>query len=263
MNNAVSSAAHGPFSKFCAPVPLGRWDSMSYWITGYHGFAERALKAANTPFAALLAWPVAATLWMKDVTGRRLPKSAGLFTVDSLDRFDSQFDVFWRELVRQNPDKLLAERTSCHAVVAFRHPDAQGTTMDFNGILQSGELRAYCTLTRQDHGFRLPALTHGDTQGIRGMRLVDYQSIEPEVDFLSGLLEVALRRCAKEGLYILEYLGGDAPWLRTSSTNLPLIESSLKTEILLPRIGPRLRCRTAGTRGLGPERLTDGDASFE
>ena len=52
MNNAVSSAAHGLFSQFCAPVPLGRWDSMSYWVTGYRGFAERDLKAANRPFAA-------------------------------------------------------------------------------------------------------------------------------------------------------------------------------------------------------------------
>ncbi len=261
MNNAVSSAAHGLFSQFCAPVPLGRWDSMSYWVTGYRGFAERDLKAANRPFAALLAWPVAATLWMKDVTGRRLPKGAGSFTVDSLDRFDSQFDVFWRELVRQNPDKLLAERTSATLSWHFAIPMRKGRLWILTAS-RNGELRAYCTFTRQDHGFRLPALTHGDTQGIRGMRLVDYQSIEPEVDFLSGLLEAALRRCAKEGLYILEYLGRDVPKMRVVDEFAPHRKQLENWKFYYRAAEPVLDAELREP-GVWDPSAYDGDASFE
>ena len=89
---------------------------------------------------------------MKDVTGRRLPKGAGSFNVDSLDRFDSQFDVFWRELVRQNPDKLLAERTAATLSWHFAIPMRKGRLWTLTAS-RNGELRAYCTFTRKITAF--------------------------------------------------------------------------------------------------------------
>lgn len=262
INNAVSIAAHGLFSQFCAPIPLGRWDSMSYWITGYRGYAERVLRSARAPFSALLAYPVGAALWMKDVTaGKPLHKAEGSFTVGSLDRFDFQFDVFWRELVRQNPDKLLAERSSAALSWHFAIPMRKRRLWILTASRNS-QLRAYCTLTRQDHGFRLPALTHDDTQGIRGMRLVDYQSLEPEVDFLSGLLEVALRRCAKENLYILEYLGRDVPKMRVVDEFSPHRKQLENWKFYYHASDPVLNAELREPSVWDPSGY-DGDASFE
>ncbi|MBV8531348.1 MAG: hypothetical protein JO104_08525 [Candidatus Eremiobacteraeota bacterium] len=262
INNAVSNAAHAAFSQFCAPVPLGRWDSMSYWITGHRGFAERVLKSAGAPFPSILAYPLGAGLWAKDVAAARRPHtSPRAFTADSTDRFDSRFDTFWRELVRQNPEKLLADRSaaalSWHFAIPMRKRRLWILTASRNG-----QLRAYCTLTRQDHAFRLPALTHDDAQGIRAMRLVDYQSVEPEVDYLSGLLGEALRRCAKEGVYILEYLGRDVPKMRVVDDTAPHRTQLENWKFYYHASDPALSAELREPMAWDPSAY-DGDASFE
>lgn len=183
LNNAVSSAAHDTFAQFCSRIPLGEWNSFSYWIAGDAAAAER------------------------------LPRAGASCTIESVDRFDSRFDAFWNELLRQNPEKLLAERSSEALAWHFAAPMRRGRLWIFTAS-RNGKLRAYCTLTRQDNAFQLPALPHNDTQGIRGMRLVDYQTIEPDTDVLPELLRAALERCAKEDLSILEMLGRGIPKMR-------------------------------------------------
>lgn len=260
INNAVSKPAHAAFRQFCAPIPVGRWDSMSYWVTGNRGFAERVLNSAGVPFPVLLARPVGAGFWMKSLTaGKRLRK--GSCTADSLDRFDSQFDVFWRELVRQNLEKLLADRSAAALSWHFASPMRMRRLWILTAS-RNGQLRAYCTLTRQDHAFRLPALTHGDTQGIRGMRLVDYQSIEPEVDYLSGLLDAALRRCAKEDLYILEYFGRDVPKMRVVDESAPFRTELENWKFYYHARDPVLDAELRDPIVWDPSAY-DGDASFE
>jgi len=262
INNCVSQPAHAAFSQFCTPIPLGRWNSMSYWVTDYRGFAERVLKSARVPLSGLLRYPVSAGLWMKDVTaGKRLHTNAAPFAAESLDRFDSQFDVFWRELVRQNPEKLLADRgaaaLSWHFAIPMRKKRLWILTASRNG-----RLRAYCTLTRQDNAFRLPALTHNDSQGIRAMRLVDYQSIEPEVDYLSGLLEIALGRCRKEGVYILECLGCKVPKMHVVDEAAPHNVELENWKFYYRASDPDLNARLQEPMVWDPSAY-DGDASFE
>ncbi len=262
INNCVSQPAHAAFSQFCAPIPLGQWNSMSYWVTGYRGFAERVLKSARVPLSGLLCYPVSAGLWMKDVTaGKRLHTTSASFAAGSLDRFDSQFDVFWGELVRQNPEKLLADRSAAALSWHFAIPMRKKRLWILTAF-RNGQLRAYCTLTRQDHAFRLPALTHNDRQGIRAMRLVDYQSIEPEVDYLSGLLEVALRRCRKEELYILECLGRNVPKMHVVDEVAPHRAELENWKFYYRASDPNLNAKLQEPMVWDPSAY-DGDASFE
>jgi hypothetical protein len=192
LNNAVSAPAHDAFAQFCSPVPLGRWDRISYWVTRHPTLAKE------------------------------LPRSTSSPTIEAVDRFDSRFDTFWKELRRQNPDVLLADRSADVLSWHFAAPMRKGRLWTFTAS-RGGNLRAYCTLTRQDHAFRLPALPYGDTQ-LPGMRLVDYQSIEPEIDFLPDFLRAALERCRSEDLDILEMLGRGVPKMRVVDECAPHCE---------------------------------------
>jgi hypothetical protein len=47
--------------------------------------------------------------------------------------------------------------------------------------------------------------------GLRRMRLVDFQTLEPDADLLPGLLQGVLQRCARESFDVLEHLGWGLP----------------------------------------------------
>jgi hypothetical protein len=241
INSAVSVPALEMFSRFCERIPLGEWDSISYWMTGC---------------------PPGPALWSQDaVRNKPLPKMPGSFTVESTDRFDSEFDVFWDELVRQNPEKLIAERSSKALSWHFGAPMRKGRLWILTAS-RNGKLRAYCTLTRQDHGFRLPALPHGDTQGLRGMRLADYQSLEPEVDFLPAFLAAALQRCAAEDLFILENLGRGVPKMRVVDECAPYRKKLENWKFFYSAAEPTLEADLGESRFWDPSAY-DGDATFE
>ncbi|MBV8148427.1 MAG: hypothetical protein JO092_04990 [Candidatus Eremiobacteraeota bacterium] len=262
VNSAVSSAAHAMFSQFCAPVPLGQWDSFSYWITGYRAFAQRVLDCGGKPFSHLLALPVSAAMRLKDAaTAKPLRQIPDSFTIESAEQFDSRFDVFWEELRRQHPEKLIAERSSTVLSWHFAIPMRRRRLWILSAS-RNGRMRAYCTLTRQDHAFRLPALPHGDTQGIRGMRLVDYQTIEPDVDFLPELLRVALKRCTREGFYILENLGRGVPKMRVVDECAPHRKNLENWKFYYRASDPALDAELRQPRFWDPSAY-DGDASFE
>jgi len=262
INNAVSVPAIELFSQFCERIPLGEWDTMSYWVTGYRGFAERSLAQLRLPLAGSIAYPAGAALWLKDaIVNRSLPKNAGSFIIETTDRFDARFDAFWDELVRRNPEKLLAERTSHALSWHFGAPMRKGRLWVFTAC-RNNKLHAYCTLTRQDHAFRLPALTHGDTQGIRAMRLVDYQSIEPEPDLLPALLRAALLRCAAEDVYILENLGRGVPKMRALDGCAPYRKKLSNWKFFYHAADRGLDSELRAARLWDPSSY-DGDASFE
>jgi hypothetical protein len=240
INNAVSVPAYDTFSSLCRRVPSGQWDSISYWVTN----------------------PMAVPQCSQDaVRHSPLPKIANAFTVEATDRFDFQFDVFWKELVRQSPAKLLADRSSEALSWHFAAPMRKRRLWTFTA-LRRGKLRAYCTFTRQDHGFRLPALPHGDMQGLRGMRLVDYQSIEPEIDFLPVLVETALRRCAAEGLYIVENLGRGVPKMHVVDDCAPYRKTLENWKFFYSASDPSLEADLSDP-GVWDPSAYDGDASFE
>lgn len=243
INNAVSAPALGTFSRLLERIPLGDWESMSYFVT--------------TSLADLAD----AAPWLNDTAGKPLPRIAASFTIEAIDRFDSRFDEFWDELRRQNPEKLLAERSSralsWHFGIAMRRRRLWIFTASRNG-----QLRAYCTLTRQDRPFGLPPLPHGEPQSLRGMRLVDYQSVEPNTDLLSPLLASALGRCAKEDVDILENFGRGVPKMRVLDDHAPHRKDLSNWKFFFSAADPNLRTELCAARFWDPSAY-DGEASFE
>ncbi|MGH7174565.1 MAG: hypothetical protein ACRELG_30225 [Gemmataceae bacterium] len=196
INTTVKPNAVPIVSTFATRVPVGDWETIAYRITDYRGFARKALQKRQIPLARAVALPVSAALWLKDALfATPLPgRSAGV-VVKAVEGFDSRFDLFWEELVRQNPDKLLAARDSrsltWHYAIAMRQGRLSILTAVHNGLL-----RAYCVLHREEW-----------TDGIRRMSLFDYQTLEPGVDLLPELLRAAVKRCAAEGFDVLDHLG--------------------------------------------------------
>jgi hypothetical protein len=212
INTTVNSLAQEAFGSFGSiRVPLGDWVSAAYWVTGHRGFAAMALRIKGMPMAELLSQPAGAALWVKDaITRRPLPAAPFAAEIAETDQFDLRFDAFWKQLVQRNPDKLLAVR------------DRQTLSWHFAGVLRSGRawiftatrnglLRAYCILKRQDH----------PPSGLVRMRLVDYQTLDPETDFLPRLLRAALGRCKGKGIHVLEHVGCGLPKMHSFDRYAP------------------------------------------
>ena len=209
ISTTVSPAAAATLSQFYGPIPLGRWDTVSYFITEHVLFAKRALRKYRVPLAPWLAYPTGWTMQLRDGLSRQpLPQPARSIVVEAADRFDARFDTFWDELVRENPDKLLAER-SLRAL--WWHFDAalRENRLWIFTASKNERMRGYCVL-------RLESWTGG-----RKVVLIDYQSLDAELDLLPGFLWAALKRSAAEGFYALQNVGVDVPKMSVFDEHAP------------------------------------------
>jgi hypothetical protein len=68
--------------------------------------------------------------------------------------------------------------------------------------LRDGLIRAYCVLKQ-----------HHRPPDVSSMKIVDFQTLEPDTDLLPGLLKPALRRSAAENCSFLEHHGVGLPKL--------------------------------------------------
>lgn len=249
MNTTVNAMAIGPLSQLCARIPLGDWATVSFWVIRYRSFAQRAFQKRHVPLAGLLAYPAGAVLWLKEaLSGKQLAKLPPSIVIETADRFDSRFDVFWNELVRQNPETLLAQRDSRTLSWHFAVPMHNGRMWLFTAS-REGQLRGYCVLTVQDHW-----------QHVRRIRLIDYQSIDRDVDLLPGLLAAVLRRCAEEDVYVLENLGVGVPKMRAFDQCAPY-RGKQNWQFFYRAADPTLDAELRQPRFWEPSAF-DGDASL-
>ena len=192
----VGSDAAPIWSAYAHRVPVGDWSSAAYAITRYTDFAQAALVRKGVPLAGPLALPAAAALRLKDVlTSKSLPEDARSFEFRELDGFDARFDAFWRELVAQNPDRLMGIRDAAALRWHYGIPLRRGRLW-VAAALRDGLIRAYCVLKQ-----------HHRPPGVRSMKIVDFQTVEPDTDLLPGLVRLALRRSAAEDCSFLEHHG--------------------------------------------------------
>ena len=94
------------------------------------------------------------------------------------------------------------------------------------------------------------------------MRLVDYQTIEPEIDFLTAFLDVALQRCATEDFHILESLGRGVPKMHMVDERAPHRETLENWKFFYGAANPTLHADLRRSEFWDPSAY-DGDASFE
>jgi len=259
INTTVNPDASAPFNQLSSRIPLGDWQVLSYWVTSYREFAEKALRKRGVPFSRPLASSAGAALRFRDaVYNKRFPRLPGAFAIDNVERFDSRFDIFWKELLRHGHDKLVAQRDSKTLSWHFAIPMRRGRLWIFTAS-RNQQLRGYCTLTQQDHMFELP---NGDTKAFRGMRLADYQSIEADVDLLPGLLTAALARCTVEHVDFLENLGRGVPKMRVFDECAPYSSKLDNWRFVYRASDPALEEELCQPKCWDPSAF-DGDSSFE
>ncbi len=202
ISTTVGPAAIETLKQLYDPIPVGQWDATSCFIAHRRSFAEVALRKFHVPLPSLLSYPASGVLWLTQTFSKRLagPPAGVLF--DSVSAFDSRFDAFWEELLRLNPEKLLAERSSLALSWHFFSAMRTGRLWILTASRRE-KLIGYCIFTE------VPS-----TQACRSICLVDYQSIDEELDLLSGFIGMALRRGKAEGFYRLEHAGLALPKFR-------------------------------------------------
>jgi hypothetical protein len=251
VNTTVGAMAAAALAAFSARVPAGDWEAAAYWVTGCRGFARKALEKKRVPGAAALAVPAGAALRVWHAArGTRLPPAAAGVESAFAAGFDGRFDAFWDELVRLNPDKLLAARDGRALAWHFAVPLRRGRLWILTAT-RGGRLRAYAVVKRQD-GYN----------GLRRMRLIDYQTLEPDADLLPGLLRLALRRCAAEDFYVFDHLGCGLPRTATFDRCAPYRLKLPNWPYFYHAPDPGLAAELRGPEAWAPSSF-DGDASFE
>lgn len=248
INTTVSETAEPMISGLSERIPLGDWASGSYWVTGYVEYARQRLRSRIAPLAGLLAYPLGGALRLRDaIRSMPLPASPRSVVIDAVDRFDARFDAFWDELVRQNPETLLSERNNRALAWHYGIPMRRGRLWVFTAS-RNGRLSAFCAFIRKGDG--------------RQAYLVDYQTIDRDVDMLPGFLNAALRRCAKEGVYLLRNVGRGVPKMRTLDENAPYRSRHASWKFYYRAADPDLDAVLRSGRPWDPS-LYDGDASFD
>jgi hypothetical protein len=173
-------------------TPVGNWDRSAFWITNYQGFVASTCEKKGWP--SLLSYPVAAALSARD-------SLAGAYSwvhrkhgeVGTCSHFDERFDVFWEELKRAYPERLLTGRSTEDLQWHFRYALTQ-RRLWIATIEENSRLLAYAIFLRQDK----PDIH------LKRVRLIDFQVLNGNHQLLKGMLAWAVRRCQEEGIHMLE-----------------------------------------------------------
>ncbi len=177
---------------FGRATPLGNWDRSAFWITNYHGFLASTCKKKGWP--TFLSYPGAATLSLRDrVVGAYSWVDHRAGEVGTCSQFDQRFDVFWEELKRAYPERLLTGRSSEDLQWHFKYALAD-KRLWIATVEKHSRLLAYAVFLRQDK----PDIH------LKRVRLIDFQVLNGDHQLLVPMLAWAIRRCQHEGIHMLE-----------------------------------------------------------
>lgn len=196
----ISTASANSFRLFekvgFSRLPAGEWDRTQFWITNYRGFLASALESKGWP--RLLSYPTAAALSLRDrITRVHAWVQENRYEVGYRNGFDERFQVFWEELKRAYPARLLATRSLEVLQWHFKYALEQKRMW----ILTAGDdsrIIAYAIFVRHDN----PRFN------LKRVRLVDFQVLdEANARLLVPMLSWASLRCQDEGVHMLEAYG--------------------------------------------------------
>jgi hypothetical protein len=172
--------------------PAGDWEQSSFWITNYQGFAASACERKRWP--SFLSHPAAAALSVRDgLSGAHSWTHRHSGEVGTCSYFDERFDIFWEDLKRAYPDRLLTVRSTEDLQWHFKYPLAEKRVW-ITTIEEHSRLLAYAVFLRQDK----PAIR------LKRVRLIDFQVLDRKYQLLARMLSWAMRRCQQEGIHMLE-----------------------------------------------------------
>jgi len=195
LTSANSNSSHLEELLRSVRVPVGDWDHSVYWITNNRGFAACALAMKKLPRA--LAYPAALAMSAKSKFSRDPFRAvSGRVPLTEYCTFDESFERFWQDLKKAYPNRLLGDRSREGLLWHFKFALQQ----DHVWILTAGNgsrISAYAIFYRHDN----PAI------GLKRMRLIDFQTLDGNVDVLAPMLAWAYARCKREHIDMLEAYG--------------------------------------------------------
>jgi len=189
---AAAEPSHAAFQ--WSRVPVGRWDTAAFWITGHGGFLRSALAKKRVPLAGLAIYPISVALSCRDGLLRFGARKAFRLRIEKRAEFDESFDVFWEELQRRKPEVLLAVRSAAALRWHYRGLGQDAWIVTASG---GGRLTAYAIFARGDN----PEI------GLTRLRLIDFQALENMEEAVEGILAWVFQRCRLDGIHMLEDVG--------------------------------------------------------
>lgn len=253
VNTTVAEDVMSVQTEYAIRIPIGNWEQLTFRPTRYRAFAAKFLeirfpRVAASPLRLLLTLLCAVALRAKDVAVARIPRTSPLLEVAEVQCFDDRFDALWTEIVAARPDVLLARRDQAALTWHYAIPAARGDIRVFTAS-RNGMLRAYCVFKQHPREF-----------DIRSMRLVDFQTAEPDDDLLSPLLRLALRKFGDDGFHVVEHLGSGLP--KTAAFDrVARYRLRHNWSYFYQVIDPVLAAELSGPEAWDPSEY-DGDASY-
>lgn len=197
LNATVGPAASDSFGIFQSlPVPAGKWDHSSFWISNYSGFLKGWLALKGKRLAKPLVYAISAGLFLKGTFfGRAFRNTASNIQLRSCKQFDEEFDVFWEKLRRVSPAVLRGVRS--REVLNWHFHDALRDDKLWIVTAGNPDIATYAIFLRHDN----------PKYGLKRLRLIDFQSLDGSANLLLPMLSWALKRCKRESIHMLECIG--------------------------------------------------------
>jgi hypothetical protein len=198
LDTTVNAEASKPHEVFRAlRVPVGTWNEAAFWITKYRDFSTCLLAMKEFRGTRWLSYPLSVGLLLRDrMEGRFWKTHCDGVEASFCSQFDERFEDFWQQLRHNFPRRLLANRSREMLEWHFKRPLENGKAWVLT-VGKSSALAAYAIFLRRDNS----ALS------LKRMRLVDFQVLGGNTEFLRPLICHALARCRREGIHMLECLG--------------------------------------------------------
>jgi len=198
LHTTVNSQAAPAYSIFQGlPVPVGAWDRTQFWITSERGFCESVLRKKAWPLAKAISYPISAGLFVRE-RFRRSHFAAGIANMTECAGFDDRFDAFWEELRKEKSNMLLAVRNREVLDWHFKFALSQKAAWIYTSEIGS-KVAAYAVFLRQD----------SPEARLTRVRLADFQCHQREQApaMLAAMLRLAMERCQRESIHMLELIG--------------------------------------------------------
>ena len=183
------------------PVPAGKWDRASVWITTYTSFVASWLARRKFPLARVASYPISAALFARDsVIKREIRRKKRVSSLNlkihCCNGFDEGFDSFWEVIRTENPNTLLAVRSRAVLEWHFRYALREKRVW----IATVNEGSCPCA-------YAIFLLERNSRDGMRRITFVDFQARAGKTALFYPMLTWALERCRREGIHLLQAVG--------------------------------------------------------
>jgi hypothetical protein len=178
-------------------IPVGKWDRSALWVASYSQILQEYLAPKTRSwFSDIFGrfWRVS-LLAKESLSGLTVKLKTGL-ELRWCTRFDERFEQFWTELVRNNPDVLLLDRSQQALEWHYKHGLSQNRIWILT-VCDGPRLVAYAIFERKE----------GQRVDVSKLVLVDFQSLENQEQFCPLVISCALKRCRKASVPVLENVG--------------------------------------------------------